>query len=41
MHSILIVDDEASIRHSLKDVLEEEGYKTVGAESGEACLETL
>ncbi|HXY10411.1 MAG TPA: sigma-54 dependent transcriptional regulator [Terriglobales bacterium] len=41
MHSILIVDDEASIRHSLKDVLEEEGYKTVGAENGEACLETL
>jgi len=41
MHSILIVDDEVSIRHSLKDVLEEEGYKTVGAESGEACLETL
>src|SRR6516162_781202 len=41
MHNILIVDDEASIRHSLKDVLEEEGYKTVGAESGEACLETL
>jgi two-component system, NtrC family, nitrogen regulation response regulator NtrX len=41
MHSILIVDDEVSIRHSLKDVLEEEGYKTAGAESGEACLETL
>ena len=41
MHSILIVDDEVSIRHSLKDVLEEEGYKAVGAESGEACLETL
>jgi two-component system, NtrC family, nitrogen regulation response regulator NtrX len=41
MHSILIVDDEVSIRHSLKGVLEEEGYKTVGAESGEACLETL
>src|SRR5262252_4821033 len=41
MHSILIVDDEASIRHSLKGVREEEGYKTVGAESGEACLETL
>jgi len=41
MHNILIVDDEVSIRHSLKDVLEEEGYKTVGAESGEACLETL
>ena len=41
MHSVLIVDDEASIRHSLKDVLEEEGYKTVAAENGEAGLETL
>ncbi len=41
MHNILIVDDEVSIRDSLKDVLEEEGYKTAGAESGEACLEAL
>jgi two-component system, NtrC family, nitrogen regulation response regulator NtrX len=41
MHNILIVDDEVSIRHSLKDVLEEEGYKTAGAESGEAGLEAL
>ncbi|HXW91940.1 MAG TPA: sigma-54 dependent transcriptional regulator [Terriglobales bacterium] len=41
MPNILIVDDEVTIRHSLKDVLEEEGYQTVGAESGEACLEVL
>jgi two-component system, NtrC family, nitrogen regulation response regulator NtrX len=41
MHNVLIVDDEASIRHSLKDVLEDEGYKAAGAESGEACLESL
>jgi two-component system nitrogen regulation response regulator NtrX len=41
MHSILIVDDEPTIRHSLKGVLEDEGYKTQSAESGEACLELL
>ncbi|MBZ5707327.1 MAG: sigma-54 dependent transcriptional regulator [Acidobacteriia bacterium] len=41
MHSILIVDDEPGIRQSLKGVLEDEGYKTSSAESGEACLETL
>ena len=41
MHSILIVDDESSIRQSLRGVLEDEGYKTSVAESGEACLEVL
>src|SRR5579871_3792323 len=41
MHNILIVDDEASIRRSLKGVLEDEGYTASQAESGEACLEVL
>ena len=41
MHSILIVDDEPGIRQSLKGVLEDEGYETTAAESGEACLDTL
>jgi two-component system, NtrC family, nitrogen regulation response regulator NtrX len=41
MQTILIVDDEAEIRQSLKGVLEDEGYKTYVAESGEACLEML
>src|SRR5246127_3175502 len=41
MHSILIVDDESGIRESLKGVLEDEGYKTSQAESGEACLSLL
>jgi len=41
MHNILIVDDESSIRRSLKGVLEDEGYTTSQAESGEACLESL
>jgi two-component system, NtrC family, nitrogen regulation response regulator NtrX len=41
MHNILIVDDEPGIRQSLKDVLEDEGYKTMAVESGEACLQVL
>ena len=41
MHTILIVDDESGIRQSLKGVLEDEGYETAVAESGEACLEAL
>ena len=41
MHTILIVDDESEIRSSLQGVLEDEGYKTVLAESGEDCLATL
>jgi len=41
MLSVLIVDDEDSIRESLAGVLEDEGYTPEGAESGEACLELL
>jgi len=41
MPNILIVDDESSIRRSLKGVLEDEGYRASQAEDGEACLETL
>ncbi|HTD21718.1 MAG TPA: sigma-54 dependent transcriptional regulator [Terriglobales bacterium] len=41
MHSILIVDDEKDIRSSLKGALEDEGYKALVAESGEACLEMM
>ncbi len=41
MHNILIVDDEAGIRQSLKGVLEDEGYKAAAVESAEACLELL
>jgi two-component system nitrogen regulation response regulator NtrX len=41
MHNILIVDDEPGIRQSLKGVLEDEGYKTMAVENGEACLEAL
>src|SRR5579864_721717 len=41
MHNILIVDDEPTIRQSLKGVLEDEGFKTSMAESGEAGLEII
>src|SRR6476661_1240550 len=41
MLNVLIVDDESAIRESLQGILEEEGYKTSAAASGEACLELL
>ena len=41
MHKILIVDDESGVRDSLRGVLEDEGYTTAEAASGEACLESL
>jgi len=41
MHTILIVDDESEIRSSLQGVLEDEGFKTLLAGSGEDCLTTL
>jgi len=41
MPNILIVDDEAAIRESLRGVLEDEGYNVTDAASGEACLDEL
>ena len=41
MPNLLIVDDEASIRQTLKSVLEDEGYTALTAASGEGALETL
>jgi len=38
---ILIIDDEAGIRLSLRGILEDEGYAVAEAESGEAGLELL
>jgi two-component system, NtrC family, nitrogen regulation response regulator NtrX len=40
-YSVLVVDDEAGIRQSLKDVLEDEGYHVTAVESGESCLDFL
>jgi len=41
MHTILIVDDESEIRGALQGVLEDEGYKTLLAASGEDCIAAL
>jgi two-component system nitrogen regulation response regulator NtrX len=41
VHNILIVDDEESIRFSLKGGLEDEGYNTLLAESGEQALKIV
>jgi two-component system nitrogen regulation response regulator NtrX len=40
-HSILIVDDEAGIRHSLSSILSEEGYAVEAVSTGEECLARL
>ena len=36
---VLIVDDHPAIRTTMKDVLENEGFETVLAESGEKAVE--
>ena len=40
-YSVLVVDDEAGIRQSLTDVLQDEGYSVTAVESGEDCLSYL
>lgn len=39
--SILVVDDEASIRRTLREILEYEGFEVEDAEDGEIALEKL
>ncbi|CAN4273539.1 CheY FOG, CheY-like receiver [Methylophilaceae bacterium] len=39
INKILIVDDSATDRFYLKELLESEGYKVVALESGESCVE--
>ena len=41
MKNILIVDDETSIRQSLEGILEDEGFHTSFAATGEECLEII
>ena len=38
MHTILIIDDEESIRNSLTGILQDEGFSTLIAESGDEGL---
>ena len=40
-NTILIIDDETNIRISLAGILEDEGYDTLGAASGEEGLESI
>jgi len=39
--AILVVDDDDDIRDALQDVLESEGYKTLGAANGREALDLL
>ncbi|MEE8358057.1 MAG: ATP-binding protein [Candidatus Hydrothermarchaeales archaeon] len=39
--SILIVDDDLGTRETLKDILQEKGYKVETAKNGEECLEKI
>ena len=39
--TVLIVDDDASIRETVSDVLEDEGYRVLLAENGQRALELL
>ncbi len=39
--TILIVDDEEGIRHSLSAILKEDGYHVESASTGEECLEVV
>ena len=41
LQSVLIIDDEASLRHMLRLVLEREGYRVEEADSGETALARL
>src|SRR5262249_49790699 len=36
-----VVDDEEGVRHSLRNILQDEGYAVDVAESGERCLEMV
>ena len=38
---ILVVDDDADIRHALCDVLQDEGYRAVCVENGQVALDHL
>jgi CheY-like chemotaxis protein len=39
--TVVVVDDDADIRDAVREVLEEEGYRTLGAADGEEALGLL
>jgi CheY-like chemotaxis protein len=41
MNKILIVDDEISIRETLKEILEYEGYQVIEATNGEDAYDLV
>ena len=41
VRQVLVVDDEAAIRQSLRGVLSDDNYEVGAVESGEACLAEL
>ncbi len=38
---ILVVDDDHDLRESLREILEEEGFETIGAANGKEAIELL
>lgn len=41
MSTILVVDDDSDIRESVQQILESEGFSTLGARDGENAMEVL
>jgi CheY-like chemotaxis protein len=40
-HTILVVDDDHDLRESLREILEEEGFATIGASNGKEAIDLL
>ena len=40
-HVILVVDDDHDLRESLREILEEEGFETIGASNGKEAIDLL
>jgi CheY-like chemotaxis protein len=40
-HVILVVDDDHDLRESLREILEEEGFETIGACNGQEAIDLL
>jgi CheY-like chemotaxis protein len=40
-HMILVVDDDHDLRESLREILEAEGFETIGASNGKEAIELL